>query len=143
MLGIDALKREMRQHFAALRDGMYDKFACLERKLALMATRDELDTAIGGLGTQIQQLGANLTTLGTDLQAAIDRLTAKVVSGDDFEAELDSVTGIATSLTSVGQQVQTIDAAAVAAGQDQIPQPGPVPSPEPGPGGRRGGNRGQ
>ena len=96
-----------------------------------MATREEMNQAIGDLGTQIQQLGS-------DVVAAIDRLSQKINAGQDYQPELDQ-------LRTFGQQLQQTDAAAVAAGQDQLPTPtpspepapAPNPAPEPGPQGRR------
>ena len=119
MFGIDKLRHDLMQLLTVMRQENQAALARLERTIAKMATRDELSQAIGDLGNQIQQVGS-------DVVAAIDRLQSKINAGQDFQPELDR-------LRSFGQQLQQTDAAAVAAGQDQLPTPEPVPTPEPAP----------
>lgn len=83
----------------------------IEQNMAV--SREELDQALSGLGGQVNQVGV-------DVVAAIDRLTAKVNSGQDFTAEADAIRGF-------GEALQQVDVAAVAAGQDTLPTPEPAP----------------
>jgi hypothetical protein len=89
------------------------------RRLETMATQQDLDNAIAGLTTQI-------TTLGTDLTQAISDLEAKIAASPtplDFSAEVASLQGIASGLTSLTSTVTAADpgAPAVAAPVDTTP----------------------
>lgn len=75
-----------------------------------MATKDELDAALGALQTQID-------TVAADVAAAFKRLEDKIASGGDFSAELAALKASTEKLSALDVTAQ---------GEAQIP-PSPTP----------------
>lgn len=93
--------RDLREVLEAVRSGFavtVERLARLERKVGKMATRDDLDAAIGNIEASIQDLGDDLkaaiealkTKAGPDLAAEVGRLEALQAKIGEFDAAAEA-----------------------------------------------------
>ena len=84
---------------------LLEKLFQIERTLNSMATKADLDAGLTNLESVV-------STLGTDLAAALKDLTDKINAGgtgEDLQPELDRINAVATNLSSLDTSAKSAD----------------------------------
>lgn len=69
----------------------------------------QLSDAITAVSAGITALGTQLSTVATDLQTEIAEINAKIAAGTVTQADLDSLSALATTLSGMSANVTQLD----------------------------------